>query len=291
MCPDDSGSQRRRFERVRADIPVRISTIEPDLDPLTGRTYFRASQERCAQSLARRRIRPDRTSCSTRDGACSSSCRCPTAAQVEAIGRVAWTQYAMRSATSDGLDCGVGIEFLGGATEQLRALEEFVKRDARRDRPLSRVRSCVPMKPTARTRSATSAPPEPAFGAARRAAATLDERDSSALLRSRRARRSGAPSASSIRSATRSASGGERSSLRIRRVFAGRARSSASRSSAPISATSARRCLGREALEALLESDGVRERDRGSSKPRDGAPRRLVPGAGLEPARLSARRF
>ena len=43
-----SDSQRRRYERVRADIPVRISTIEPDLDPLTGRTYFRASQERCA---------------------------------------------------------------------------------------------------------------------------------------------------------------------------------------------------------------------------------------------------
>ena len=50
---------------------------------------------------------------------------------VEAIGRVAWTQRAMRGASSTGLDCGVGIEFLGGAAEQLSALEEFVSRGAR----------------------------------------------------------------------------------------------------------------------------------------------------------------
>ena len=55
----------------------------------------------------------------------------PDGGQVEAIGRVAWTKRAMRSASSAGLDCGVGIEFLGGAAEQLSALEEFVKRGAR----------------------------------------------------------------------------------------------------------------------------------------------------------------
>ena len=42
----------------------------------------------------------------------------PDGGQVEAIGRVAWTQYAL-AAQRAGLDSGVGIEFLGGATEQL----------------------------------------------------------------------------------------------------------------------------------------------------------------------------
>src|SRR5262245_41945817 len=87
-------SPQRRYERVSADIPVRISTIEPDLDPLTGRTYFRASQERCA-NLSRggvfvethELLDPGRrvlVELSLPDG------------EVEAIGRVAWTKRAMR---------------------------------------------------------------------------------------------------------------------------------------------------------------------------------------------------
>jgi len=123
-------SHRRRFERVRADIPVRISTIEPDLDPLTGRRYFRASQEHCA-NLSRGGVFV-RTH-ELLDPGCRVlvELSLPDGGQVEAIGRVAWTQYAMRSASPDGPDCGVGIEFLGGAVDQLSALENFVKRGAR----------------------------------------------------------------------------------------------------------------------------------------------------------------
>ncbi len=125
-----SDSHRRRFERVRADIPVRISTIEPDLDPLTGRRYFRASQERCANlSCGGMFVHTHELLDPGRRVLVELSL--PDGGQVEAIGRVAWTQYAMRHESSMGLDCGVGIEFLGGAAEQLSALEEFVKRGAR----------------------------------------------------------------------------------------------------------------------------------------------------------------
>lgn len=125
-----SDSQQRRFERVRADIPVRISTIEPDLDPLTGRTYFRASQERSA-NLSRGGVFVETHELLDPGRRVLVELSLPDGGQVEAIGRVAWTQRAMRSASSTGLDCGVGIEFLGGAAEELSALEEFVKRGAR----------------------------------------------------------------------------------------------------------------------------------------------------------------
>jgi len=121
---------QRRFERVRADIPVRISTIEPDLDPLTGRTYFRASQERSA-NLSRGGVFVETHELLDPGRRVLVELSLPDGGQVEAIGRVAWTQRAMRSASSTGLDCGVGIEFLGGAAEEPRALEEFVKRGAR----------------------------------------------------------------------------------------------------------------------------------------------------------------
>ena len=120
-------SHRRRFERVRADIPVRISTIEPDLDPLTGRRYFRASQERCA-NLSRGGVFVHTHELLDPGRRVLVELSLPDGEQVEAIGRVAWTQYTMRNGSSKGLDCGVGIEFLGGATEQLSALEQFIER-------------------------------------------------------------------------------------------------------------------------------------------------------------------
>ena len=42
-----SSVDRRRHRRVATEIAVRISTIEPEHDPWTGRPFFRASQETC----------------------------------------------------------------------------------------------------------------------------------------------------------------------------------------------------------------------------------------------------
>ena len=120
---------QRRHERVRADIPVRISTIEPDLDPLTGRTYFRASQERCA-NLSRGGVFIATHELLDPGRRVLVELSLPDGGQVEAIGRVAWTRHTFRSA-STGIGCGVGIEFLGGAVEQFTVLEEFVRRGAR----------------------------------------------------------------------------------------------------------------------------------------------------------------
>jgi hypothetical protein len=124
-------SHQRRHERIRADIPVRISTIEPDLDPLTGRPYFRASQERCANlSRGGAFIRTDELlDCGRR---VLVELSLPDGGQVEAIGRVAWTQHALAEPRSE-LGCGVGIEFLGGAAEQFSVLEAFVEGGAARD--------------------------------------------------------------------------------------------------------------------------------------------------------------
>ena len=121
-------SSQRRHARVRADIPVRISTIEPDLDPLTGRTYFRASQERCA-NLSRGGAFIQTTELLHPGRRVLVELALPDGGRVEAIGRVAWTQHALPPSRA-GFDSGVGIEFLGGAAEQFTALEEFVKRGA-----------------------------------------------------------------------------------------------------------------------------------------------------------------
>jgi len=129
MSEDATVPPQRRHERVCADIPARISTIEPDLDPLTGRRYFRASLERCANlSRGGAFIQTDELLDPGRRVLVELSL--PDGGQVEAIGRVAWSQHGLREPRSD-LGCGVGIEFLGGAAEQFSVLEAFVSRGAR----------------------------------------------------------------------------------------------------------------------------------------------------------------
>ena len=121
----DERPDTRRHPRIAATFAVRISTLEPERDPWTGKPFFRASQERCinvsrggafvrtAEPLA-----PGRRILLELD--------LPSGAPLEAIGRVAWTRRTLRSGAQP--DSGVGVEFLGGSSEQLAALDEFLTR-------------------------------------------------------------------------------------------------------------------------------------------------------------------
>ena len=124
--PDQSDSfhHRRRHTRIASAIPVRISTIEPERDPWTGRPFFRTLQETCANvsrggvfiktdeplDLGRRLL---------------VEIRLPSGRPLEAIGRIAWVKRVLSSEEREA-ESGIGIEFLGGASEQLQALDEYV---------------------------------------------------------------------------------------------------------------------------------------------------------------------
>ena len=51
----------------------------------------------------------------------------PNGGPVEAIGRVAWTKRVISPRGEDS-ESGIGIEFIGGASEQFAALEDFIAR-------------------------------------------------------------------------------------------------------------------------------------------------------------------
>ena len=122
---DQTKGPERRHERIDASIPVKISTIEPERDPWTGRRYFRASEETCA-NLSRggafvrtvELLHPGQRVLLEMD--------LPTGGQVEAIGRVAWTKRAL-SPDAPGFGTGVGVEFLGAETKDLEAIAEYLK--------------------------------------------------------------------------------------------------------------------------------------------------------------------
>jgi uncharacterized protein (TIGR02266 family) len=116
--------RRRRHPRVPVELPVRLSTIDPQIDPRTGRPYFRASREICA-NLSRGGL-----FIRTRDPISPGrrvliELHLPDGQPVEAVGRIAWSKRVLAPA-GGAEDDGVGIEILGAPGEQLEALESFI---------------------------------------------------------------------------------------------------------------------------------------------------------------------
>ena len=120
----DDRRNRRRHPRIQASLPVRISTIEPERDPWTGRPFFRASQETCA-NVSRGGAFVQTSEPLAPGRRILVELKLPNGAPLEAIGRVAWTKRVMTPHERDH-DAGVGIEFLGGVAEQFSALQEFI---------------------------------------------------------------------------------------------------------------------------------------------------------------------
>jgi len=124
----DERRYQRRHRRIQASLPVRISTIEPERDPWTGRRFFRASQETCA-NVSRGGAFVQTSEPLAPGRRILVELKLPNGAPLEAIGRVAWTKRVMSPHQRDHA-AGVGIEFVGGVAEQFSALEEFIDRQA-----------------------------------------------------------------------------------------------------------------------------------------------------------------
>jgi hypothetical protein len=124
MQASTQSANRRRYERISTEISIRISTIEPERDPWTGRPFFRASQETCANVsrggayvVTAEPLKPGRR--------LLVEVNLPGARRLEAIGRVAWTKRVIMPDSREG-ESGIGIEFIGGASEQFAALDGYI---------------------------------------------------------------------------------------------------------------------------------------------------------------------
>jgi Tfp pilus assembly protein PilZ len=105
-------------------MPVRISTIEPERDPWTGRPFFRASQETCA-NVSRGGAYVQTVEPLAPGRRILLEITLPDGQPVEAIGRIAWSKRVLTPRERD-VQAGIGIEFLGGAAEQFSALENYI---------------------------------------------------------------------------------------------------------------------------------------------------------------------
>ena len=113
----------RRHPRIALRVPVDVSTIDPEIDPRTGRPYFRECQELCGnlssggmfiasadppgpgRRLLLRIHAPD------------------GAPPIEAVGRVAWRKPEAPVGMEQP---GVGVEFLGPSEATRAAIERML---------------------------------------------------------------------------------------------------------------------------------------------------------------------
>lgn len=113
--------ERRRHPRVHTDVPIRISTIDPEIDPWSGRPFFRSCEEAVAdvsrggaRVVSNEPLGPGRRLLLEID--------LPDGRPFEAIARVAWSRFEPTPAGGYGL----GLEFLGGTPDHKARLEAFL---------------------------------------------------------------------------------------------------------------------------------------------------------------------
>jgi hypothetical protein len=122
----ESSLDRRRHPRVLLQVPIRMSTIDPERDPWTGRPFFRTCEETIAdlsrggaRVQSREPLAPGRRLLLELD--------LPDGRSFEAIARVAWTRLepGLGNDAPDGA-YGLGLEFLGGTPDHVMRLETFL---------------------------------------------------------------------------------------------------------------------------------------------------------------------
>ena len=120
----DTYAETRRHTRVPMQLPARLSTIEPERDPSSGRPFFRGSRETC--------INVSQGGVFVGTGEPLAPGRrvlvvlsLPDGKPLEAIGRVAWSRRMVTPGAQPG-EGGIGIEFLGAAADRIRELESLI---------------------------------------------------------------------------------------------------------------------------------------------------------------------
>ncbi len=139
MTPDADAAVVAQMERAKQHsrranvrIPIRISTIDPEKDPESGKLYFFTSEEFSA-NVSRggafvptpERIDPGQRLLVEID--------IPNGSSVQAIGRVVWKQIsAGQSGASPRKRSGIGIQFTNGRPDLLNELDRYINRVALR---------------------------------------------------------------------------------------------------------------------------------------------------------------
>lgn len=125
---EDPGGGRRRHARVAAHLPLRLSTIDPETDPWTGKPFFRTARE-WSGNVSRGGIFVLTDEPILPGQRVLVELALPGGDSIEAVGRVAWARRLM-TAEGEPAEAGLGLQFIGASGEQMLLLESYVRTHA-----------------------------------------------------------------------------------------------------------------------------------------------------------------
>jgi hypothetical protein len=131
---DSNGTPRRlqRHRRANVRLPVRISTIDAETNPATGRPYF-CSAEATSLDVSQSGIFISTDEPLSPGRRILVELDLPGGPSVQTVGRVCWARVRIPGESSE-RHAGIGIEFMGGTRGDLSLLARFVDRARRRPR-------------------------------------------------------------------------------------------------------------------------------------------------------------
>ena len=115
----------QRYPRTAMAVPVRISTVDPEIDPNTGKPFFRSAEETTANLshggaffrsweplAAGRRV--------------IVAIDLPSGEEIQLTGRVVWTRREIRRPINDIEATGYGVEFSASSNNELDVLDRLI---------------------------------------------------------------------------------------------------------------------------------------------------------------------
>jgi len=118
----DSSAAQRRHPRIALELPVRLTSVDPERDR-SGAPFYRATREQCANvSAGGAYLR-------TADPLAPGSrvlleLELPDGRAFETLGRVAWSRRTVQRGGR--VETGCGVEFLGLSSEERAPLERWL---------------------------------------------------------------------------------------------------------------------------------------------------------------------
>jgi len=121
-----TSTRQQRHQRVATAVPVRISTVDPETDPDTGRLFFRSAEETTA-NLSRGGAYLRSWEPLEAGRRVIVSIDVPSGGELQLAARVVWTRREIRRTESDDLDApGYGLEFFGSSSAELDRLDRVL---------------------------------------------------------------------------------------------------------------------------------------------------------------------
>lgn len=151
----------QRSPRIAMAVPIRVSTIDPEMDPNTGKPFFRCAEETTA-NLSRGGAYLQSWEPLDVGRRVIVSIDLASGQELQLAGRVVWTRREIRPERTRHIEApGYGVEFFGASNRELIDLARLIDSLSPASRPqVSPARSAVTAVAPKSTRS-TAAPTRP----------------------------------------------------------------------------------------------------------------------------------